>query len=120
LARFFHTHNFPISGQFSEHCQPDILHYHQTVLPAVFQALDDSRYTVQTTSCYVLEMFCENLQPATLRPFLTPLLTRLAALLQSPQKLTQEMALTAIASTAVAAEADFLPFCEVNKHSNLS
>ena len=31
-------------------------------------------------------MFCENLQPETLRPFLNPLLTRLASLLKSPQK----------------------------------
>lgn len=46
----------------------------------------DPRHTVQTTTCYVLEMFCENLQPETLRPFLNPLLTRLASLLQSPQK----------------------------------
>jgi hypothetical protein len=100
-------------GQFSEYCQPEILHYHQTVLPVVFQALDDTKTTVQTTTCYVLEMFCENLQPETLRPFLNPLLTRLATLLQSPQKLTQEMALTAIASTAVAAEIEFLPYTEV-------
>jgi hypothetical protein len=73
-------------GQFSEYCQPEILHYHQTVLPIVFQCLEDPKHTVQTTTCYVLEMFCENLQPETLRPFLNPLLTRLASLLQSPQK----------------------------------
>ena len=69
------------SGQFAEHCQPEILHYHGSVLPVVFQALEDAKHTVQGTSCYVLEMFCENLQPATLRPVLHPLLTRLAALL---------------------------------------
>ena len=142
-------------GQLSEYCQPEILHYHQTVLPVVFQALEDPKHTVQTTTCYVLEMFCENLQPETLRPFLNPLLTRLASLLQSPQKvhyhhwiviaatllrckllfsfhrctsphnfsrlflimllqLTQEMALTAIAATAVAAEIEFLPYTEVS------
>lgn len=99
-------------GQFSEHCQPDILHYNETVLPVIFQALDDPRPTVQGTSCYVLEYFCESLQPATLRPYLNPLMTRLANLLQSAQKSTQEMALTAIAATAVAAEIDFLPYTE--------
>jgi hypothetical protein len=101
-----------LTGQFSEHCQPDILHHNETVLPVIFQALDDPRPTVQGTSCYVLEYFCESLQPATLRPYLNPLMTRLAALLQSAQKSTQEMALTAIAATAVAAEADFLPYTE--------
>jgi hypothetical protein len=99
-------------GQFSEHCQPDILYHNQTVLPVIFQALDDPRPTVQGTSCYTLEYFCESLKPETLRPYLTPLMTRLANLLQSPQKTTQEMALSAIAATAVAAEMDFLPFCE--------
>jgi importin-4 len=99
-------------GQLSEYCQPEILHYHQKVLPIVFGALEDPKHTVQTTTCYVLEMFCENLRPETLRPFLNPLLTRLATLLQSPQKHTQEMALTAIAATAVAAEMEFLPYTE--------
>lgn len=69
-------------GQFSEYCQPDILHYNQQVLPVIFQALDDPRPTVQGTSCYVLEYFCENLQPETLRPYLAPLMTKLAGLLQ--------------------------------------
>lgn len=100
-------------GQFSEHCQPDILHHNQTVLPVIFQALDDPRPTVQGTSCYVLEYFCESLQPETLRPYLNPLMTRLAKLLQSEVRTTQEMALTAIAATAVAAEIDFLPYTEV-------
>ena len=27
-------------GQLSEYCQPEILHYHQTVLPIIFQALE--------------------------------------------------------------------------------
>ncbi len=100
-------------GQFSEHCQPDILHFHQMVLPVIFKLLEDSHHTVQGTACYVHEMYCENLQPATLRPFLVPLMQRLGSLLQSPQRVTQEMALTALSATAVAAEKDFIPFAEV-------
>jgi hypothetical protein len=73
---------FLLAGQLSEHCQPEILHYHQIILPALLAALDDPRHTVQTTSCYVLEMFCENLQRETLRPFLQPLLNKLGGLLQ--------------------------------------
>eukprot|EP01038_Epipyxis_sp_PR26KG_P004790 gene4790-6717_t len=99
-------------GQFSEYCQPDILHYNSVVLPAIFQALDDTRQTVQSSSCYVLEMFCENLRPETLRPYLTPLMTKLAVLLQSEQKSTKEMSLSAIAACALSAETDFLPFSE--------
>lgn len=102
-------------GQFSEYCQPEILYFHATILPVVFTALEDTRPTVQGTSCYVLEMFCENLQPDTLRPFLSALVGKLSQLLVSPQKNTQEMALAALAATAVAAELDFLPFAEVNR-----
>jgi len=100
------------TGQFAEYCQPDILYHNATILPAIFQALDDPRHTVQGTSCYVLEYFCENLQPATLRPYLNQLMSKLANLLSSSQRTTQEMALSAIAATSLAAEADFLPYSE--------
>jgi hypothetical protein len=99
-------------GQMSEYCQPEILTYHKEVLPVMFNALSDERINVQHTSCYVLEFFCENLQPETLKPFLTPLLTKLCVLLQSPSTVTKEMALSAIAATAVAAEKEFLPFTD--------
>lgn len=97
-------------GQFSEHCQPEILYHHQAILPVIFGALLDERPTVQGTSCYVLENFCENLLPHTLRPFLPTLMERLGHVLTSPHKTTQEMALAAIAATAVASELNFLPY----------
>jgi importin-4 len=102
-------------GQFSEHCQPEILYYHQSILPALFTALEDPRPTVQGTSCYVLENFCENLLPQTLIPFLPMLMERLVGLLHSPVRSTQEMAMAAIASTAVASEDNFLPYAEVSE-----
>ena len=101
-------------GQFSEHCQPDILHHHQQILPVVFNSLQDARPTVQSTSCYVLENFCENLEPSTLVPFLPSLMERLVALLSSPQRSTQEMALAAISAAAVASEIHFLDFTQVH------
>lgn len=99
-------------GQFSEYCQPEILNYHDSVLPVVFKALDDQRPSIQGTSCYVLEYFCESLLPETLRPYLNVLMSKLAALAVSSHKGTQEMALSAIAATAIAAEHDFLPYTE--------
>lgn len=98
-------------GQFSEHCQPDILHYNHLVLPAMFDALDDI-HTVQCTACYVLEYFCEGLQAETLRPYLRQLLEKLVHLLRSDKAQVKEMALSALAATAVAAEKDFVPFVE--------
>ena len=81
----------------------------------MFEALDDPRPTVQGTSCYVLENFCDGIQPETLRPYLPALLQRLGVLLQSTNQTTQEMAMSALAATAVAAEIDFLPYTEVKE-----
>ena len=99
-------------GQFSEHLQPEILNYHDVVLPAVFTALGDQTLTMQGTSCYVLEYFCEYLQPETLKPYLGPLMGQLAVLAQSPSRSIQEMALTALSATSIAAEHEFLPYAE--------
>jgi hypothetical protein len=99
-------------GQFAEHCQPEVLNYHDVVLPSVFKALSDPSLTMQGTSCYVLEYFCEYLQPTTLKPYLAPLMNKLASLAQSPSRGIQEMALTALSATAIAAEHEFLPYAD--------
>ena len=98
-------------GQISEHCQPEILAYSSQILPIVFALLDDTTVAVQATSCYVLEMFCERLEPEGVRPLLDPLVKKLSAMLQSTTKRSvQEMAVAALAATAVAAEEEFAPY----------
>eukprot|EP00568_Trieres_chinensis_P003331 CAMPEP_0183297598 /NCGR_PEP_ID=MMETSP0160_2-20130417/4834_1 /TAXON_ID=2839 ORGANISM="Odontella Sinensis, Strain Grunow 1884" /NCGR_SAMPLE_ID=MMETSP0160_2 /ASSEMBLY_ACC=CAM_ASM_000250 /LENGTH=1086 /DNA_ID=CAMNT_0025459447 /DNA_START=174 /DNA_END=3434 /DNA_ORIENTATION=+ len=98
-------------GQISEHCQPEILGYSSQILPIVFALLDDTTVAVQATSCYVLEMFCERLEPEGVRPLLDPLVRKLAAMLESTTKRSvQEMAVAALAATAVAAEEEFAPY----------
>jgi importin-4 len=98
-------------GQISEHCQPEILGYSAQILPIVFALLDDTTVSVQATSCYVLEMFCERLEPDAVRPLLDPLVRKLAAMLESTNKRSvQEMAVAALAATAVAAEEEFTPY----------
>jgi hypothetical protein len=98
-------------GQLSEHCQPEILDYSQQVLPVAFKLLDDSTVAVQATSCYVLEMFCERLEPENVRPFLDPLVKKLASMLETTSKRSvQEMTVAALAATAVAAEEEFAPY----------
>lgn len=101
-------------GQFAEFLQPEILTFNQSVLPVVFNALSETRFTIQGHACYILENFCENLQPKTLRPFMAPLMTKLLELVQADKSMTKEMALSAISSTAVAAETEFIPFVSVN------
>jgi hypothetical protein len=98
-------------GQISEHCQPDILQYSSQILPIVFGLLDDSSVAVQVTSCYVLEMFCERLEPTAVRPHLDSLVRKLASMLEaSTKRSVQEMAVAALAATAVAAEEEFAPY----------
>jgi hypothetical protein len=98
-------------GQISEHCQPDILQYSRQILPIVFGLLDDNSVAVQATSCYVLEMFCERLEPDAVRPLLDQLVRKLAAMLEATTKRSvQEMAVAALAATAVAAEEEFTPY----------
>ena len=98
-------------GQISEHCQPDILQYSPQILPIVFQLLDDNNVAVQATSCYVLEMFCERLEPEAVRPVLDSLVRKLANMLEATTKRSvQEMAVAALAATAVAAEEEFTPY----------
>jgi HEAT repeat protein len=98
-------------GQLSEHCQPRILTYSDRILPIVFALLDDATISVQATSCYVLEMFCERLEPEGVRPMLEPLVRKLGGMLEStPKRSVKEMAVAAMAATAVAAEEEFAPF----------
>ena len=98
-------------GQISERCQPDILAYSEQILPIIFGLLDDQTVTVQATSCYVLEMFCERLEPDAVRPLLDSLVRKLAAMLEGTTKRSvQEMAVAALAATAVAAEEEFAPY----------
>jgi hypothetical protein len=98
-------------GQISEHCQPEVLGYSEQILPIVFALLDDQSVAVQATSCYVLEMFCERLEPEAVRPLLDSLVKKLAAMLESTNKRSvQEMAVAALAATAVAAEEEFTPY----------
>jgi len=98
-------------GQISEHCQPEVLSYSSQILPIVFALLDDTTVTVQATSCYVIEMFCERLEPEGVRPLLDPLVKKLAQMLEhSNKRSVQEMAVAALAATAVAAEEEFAPY----------
>lgn len=99
-------------GQISEHCQPEILTYNKMVLPVIVESLSDTETKVQATTCYVLEMFCENLQPNTLAPFLEMLLGKITALFGSPSRATRELALSALAATAVAAEEKFAEYSD--------
>jgi len=97
-------------GQMAEHCQPEIMRYQQAVLPVVFSLLDDPLQSVQAISCYVLEELTEHLKVDTVAPLLPDLASKLLQLTQSPRLSIREMALSAVSSTAVAAEHHYVPY----------
>ena len=70
--------------------------------------LYDATEKVKEKSCYALEAFCENLGDDIL-PFLEPLLEKLTQLLQNSSSDTQQMAISALASVALAAGTKFRP-----------
>ena len=54
-------------------------------------------------SCYVLEMFTENLEPETVLPFLEPLMTRLIQMLQTPKRGIKVSEICGVVDTVVVA-----------------
>jgi hypothetical protein len=104
------------SGQITEHCQANVVLFHQILVPAILTGLEDPKDTVVLSTCYVVENFVDALQQATLITYMPHLLQRLVHILQNcPNKDVQELSLSAIAATAVSAEIQFLPYAEVIK-----
>lgn len=83
-------------------------------MPVILRGLESPEPTVLLTVCYVVENFVEALTTETLLTYLPHLMTRLIRVLQTcTDKSVQEIALSAIASSAVSAELGFLPYVEV-------
>lgn len=68
-------------SHFAQHLVPQILRYHEEVLPVVLRLLQDPQPRVVESSCYVIDCFCDEMSADNLRPFLSPLMDRLGGLL---------------------------------------
>nr|XP_006824744.1 PREDICTED: importin-4-like [Saccoglossus kowalevskii] len=106
-------------GQFSEHLQPHISKYHASILPLLFEYLNQVRAHPATQKdpigvtkmYYALEMFCENLGAELLLPYLASLMETLLATLESSESIhVQELAISAIGATANAAKELMVPY----------
>jgi len=101
-------------GQMSEFMAYDVVSHYAAVLPAVFAIMADPDPIVQERACYALDTFCENMDRENILPFMPQLIERLVGVLSHGATTNnhdvQEMALSAIASTAAAAAADFAPY----------
>jgi hypothetical protein len=96
-------------GQLSTDLGPDLQQdYHQQVLPALINAMDDFQSPrVQAHAAAAVLNFSEACTPEILTPYLDGVISKLLLLLQNGKRLVQEGALTALASVADSAQAHF-------------
>ncbi|KAF8069426.1 IPO4 [Scenedesmus sp. PABB004] len=97
-------------GQFAEYLQPEILGHYREVMPRVAGLLRDADAGVQERGCYALDTFCENLEASELLPYMPQLVETLLCVLAASRPAVQEMALSAVASIAAAAQGAFQPY----------
>ncbi|ONM59011.1 Importin-5 [Zea mays] len=96
-------------GQLSTDLGPDLqVHYHQQVLPALANAMDDFQNPrVQAHAASAILNFSENCTPEILTPYLDGIVNKLLVLLQNGKQMVQEGALTALASVADSSQDHF-------------
>ncbi|KAF3322060.1 importin-5 isoform X2 [Carex littledalei] len=96
-------------GQLSTDLGPDLqTHYHQKVLPALANAMDDFQNPrVQAHAASAILNFSENCTPEILTPYLDGIVSKLLVLLQNGKQMVQEGALTALASVADSSQEQF-------------
>ncbi|KAI4386303.1 hypothetical protein MLD38_004244 [Melastoma candidum] len=96
-------------GQLSTDLGPDLqVHYHQQVLPALANAMDDFQNPrVQAHAASAILNFSENCTPDILMPYLDGIVSKLLVLLQNGKQMVQEGALTALASVADSSQENF-------------
>jgi len=97
-------------GHFSKFLMPDIVEHSSSILPLLFNGINDTEERVVKASCYALEAFCGDLSEEEISPFVDGLVQRLAGVLRMTNKTDlQELALAALSSTAMAAGPHFAP-----------
>jgi hypothetical protein len=101
-------------GQAAEHLQPEISsrECYSVVLPRVFELIAlDATPQVRERACYALNALCERLDQDEIGPYTAALVQQLVGVLSASQgqPAVQEMALTALSTTAGAAGKQFAP-----------
>ena len=81
--------------------------FHETVLPALNQMLDDPIPRVQAHACAAMTNFFEGTSEEIIVNYVSPIMPKLCALIQSGISIIKENAVTALASLAEAAKENF-------------
>lgn len=97
--------------QFADYLQPEILSFHEMILPCVFSMLLNPNETLSVKKRVVvaIEVFCENLGDDLL-PYVQRLMEMLVRLMQQGDLVIQECCINAIKSVAKAAKEKFEPY----------
>ncbi|XP_076287223.1 importin-4 [Lasioglossum baleicum] len=108
-------------GQFSEYLQPDISKYSSELLPVLFEYLSQVCAHIKKEKdappsidrmFYALDMFCENLNDSIL-PYMSTFMERLLEILNADTPIhVRTLALSTIASVAIASKEHMLPYFE--------
>lgn len=85
--------------------------FHESIVSSLIAVMDDAGHPrVQSHAAAAVINFCDEASPAVIAPYLDRLLEKLQTLLQSPHRITQEQAVTAIAAVADSAETQFVKY----------
>eukprot|EP00010_Vexillifera_abyssalis_P008327 CAMPEP_0201544158 /NCGR_PEP_ID=MMETSP0173_2-20130828/708_1 /ASSEMBLY_ACC=CAM_ASM_000268 /TAXON_ID=218659 /ORGANISM="Vexillifera sp., Strain DIVA3 564/2" /LENGTH=1049 /DNA_ID=CAMNT_0047952189 /DNA_START=291 /DNA_END=3440 /DNA_ORIENTATION=- len=100
-----------VIGQFSTDFGPNFQKiYHNPIVPALIHIMDDKNNPrVQAHAASAVVNFSDKCDPAVLKGYLKPLLTKLLQLTKSPI-IVQEQVVTAVASIADCVEEEFSPY----------
>lgn len=96
----------------ADHLQPDILEYHEQILPACLTILDNTseKVSVKKRVCIAVDAFCGELDASVMMPYIDPLMKRMTLLLHTGEEILQQTAISAIKSCATAAKEAFKPY----------
>lgn len=85
--------------------------FHEPIVNSLIGVMDDAANPrVQSHAAAAVINFCDEATPVIIAPYLDRLLEKLQTLLQSPHRITQEQAVTAIAAVADSAETQFVKY----------
>lgn len=84
--------------------------FHEQVLPAILQMLEDSVPRVQAHACAALTNFLEAAPKEVSSNYIEPVLPKLFQLIETSISVIKENAVTAIASIAETSEEKFVPY----------
>lgn len=96
-------------GYCSEHLKPEIMDFHQLILPPIINLIPNSPNNVKTKALYAIDTFCEFFDED-IEPYLPTLVPTLVNLVINDEMKIKQMALSALTSAISSAENKISPY----------